>query len=585
MREKRSNNIMKDYTFRAMEIHDFTQIWNLDEIRRRLDFMVKNNMNAMVFHEPGIEDKIVFPAKFLGGSGNPESYYDAFLEVDHQILNHALRENLNLNRRDYINHVIREAKEAGVDIYFENKELWFSDFVLKYKKELMQADGTICPSNPFWYEEFLPYKYKELFLALPDLAGIICSIGTGEARLAISNTFACGCERCKNLDPVEWYKNTIMAMYKPFKDAGKKLIIRDFIYTKAEQERFQKAFIDMPEEIILSLKNTPHDFYPTFPDNPLMGHVGSHPQITEYDVNGQFFGWGVQPSAMLSDIKRRLRYGKEHQVTGFLARTDWEGVQDWTCFDNLNMVNLYAIAAYAENENTSEEEIYLRWLQGEHMLDERLSPGQLKTCVQTVKEIMDETWPIVEKTNFVNGCLFSNDSCMHLTPEQFTFIGGTHHSLSEWDPEKKDALEMSVENIARIIEDKEEAHVKCEKLVDRVVAGNMGLTEDAYEKMKEHFEFMRWYVRGFRLTARGYCFGRYVTEKNAADMLVEGKTANVLLEETIHEMEKYREGLLQTTFIKKYPFDAQLNPERVAFYTNSLKRMLAQGKKVEIVED
>ena len=585
MREKRSNNIMKDYTFRAMEIHDFTQIWNLDEIRRRLDFMVKNNMNAMVFHEPGIEDKIVFPAKFLGGSGNPESYYDAFLEVDHQILNHALRENLNLNRRDYINHVIREAKEAGVDIYFENKELWFSDFVLKYKKELMQADGTICPSNPFWYEEFLPYKYKELFLALPDLAGIICSIGTGEARLAISNTFACGCERCKNLDPVEWYKNMIMAMYKPFKDAGKKLIIRDFIYTKAEQERFQKAFIDMPEEIILSLKNTPHDFYPTFPDNPLMGHVGSHPQITEYDVNGQFFGWGVQPSAMLSDIKRRLRYGKEHHVTGFLARTDWEGVQDWTCFDNLNMVNLYAIAAYAENENTSEEEIYLRWLQGEHMLDERLSPGQLKTCVQTVKEIMDETWPIVEKTNFVNGCLFSNDSCMHLTPEQFTFIGGTHHSLSEWNPEKKDALEMSVENIARIIEDKEEAHVKCEKLVDRVVAGNMGLTEDAYEKMKEHFEFMRWYVRGFRLTARGYCFGRYVTEKNAADMLVEGKTANVLLEETIHEMEKYREGLLQTTFIKKYPFDAQLNPERVAFYTNSLKRMLAQGKKVEIVED
>ena len=162
---------MGNYTFRAMEIHDFTQIWNLDEIRRRLDFMVKNHMNAMVFHEPGIEDKIVFPAKFLGGTGNPKSYYDAFLEVDHPILNHALRENLNLNRRDYINHVIQEAKEAGVDIYFENKELWFSDFVLKYKKELMQPDGTICPSDPFWHEEFLPYKYKELFLALPDLAG------------------------------------------------------------------------------------------------------------------------------------------------------------------------------------------------------------------------------------------------------------------------------------------------------------------------------------------------------------------------------------------------------------------------------
>lgn len=564
---------MGEYTFRAMELHDSTQIWNLDEIRRRLDFMVRNHMNALVFHEPGIEDKIVFPAKFLGGSGEPGSYYDAFLEVDHAILFHALRENLNLNRRDYMNHVIREAKEAGVDVYFENKELWFSDFILKYKKELMQ-DGVICPSDPFWHEEFLPYKYKELFLALPDLAGIVCSIGTGEARLAISNTFACGCERCRDLDPVEWYKNVIMAMYKPFHEAGKKLIIRDFIYTKEEQERFQTAFNAMPDEIVLSLKNTPHDFYPTFPDNPLMGHVEKHPQVTEYDVNGQFFGWGAQPSAMLKDIRRRLKYGREHNVTGFLARTDWEGVQDWTCFDNLNMVNLYAIAAYAENENVSEEEIYLRWLQGEHYLREDIAPGELKMCVETVRDVMDGTWPVVERTNFVNGCLFSNDSCMHLTPEQFTFIGGTHHSLSEWDPEKKDALAMTVDNIGRILKDKDDALEMCEKLADTVASGNMGLTEEAYGKWLEHFEFMRWYVRGFRLTARGYCFGRYLSERNGTDVVAEGKTARALLEETIAEMEAYREGLIQQPFLRKYPFDAQLNPERVEYYTNALRRML-----------
>lgn len=567
---------MEKYTFRAMELHDSTQIWNLDEIRKRLDFMVKNHMNALVFHEPGIEDKIVFPAKFLGGSGEPDSYYDAFLEVDHAILYHALRENLNLNRRDYMNHVIREAKEAGVQIFFENKELWFSDFILKYRKELMQ-DGVICPSDPFWYEEFLPYKYKELFLALPDLGGIVCSIGTGEARLAISNTFACGCERCRDLDPVEWYKNMIMAIYKPFHEAGKKLIIRDFIYTKEEQERFKIAFNTMPEDIVLSLKNTPHDFYPTFPDNPLMGQVDPHPQITEYDVNGQFFGWGAQPSAMLKDIRRRLKYGSEHHVTGFLARTDWEGVQDWTCFDNLNMVNLYAIAAYAENEDLREEEIYLKWLQGEHMLREDLLPGELKRCVEEVAEIMNATWPIVEKTNFVNGCLFSNDSCMHLTPDQFTFIGGTHHSLSEWDPEKKDALAMTPENIRAILADKDEARMRCEELADRVARGNMGLMDRAYEKMKKHFEFMRWYVRGFRLTARGYCFGRYVTEENPQDVIAEGRTAAQLLHDTIREMEDYREALIKTDFIGIYPFEAQLNPERVLFYTNALKRMEQQG--------
>ena len=142
-----------------------------------------------------------------------------------------------------------------------------------------------------------------------------------------------------------------------------------------------------------------------------------------------------------------------------------------------------------------------------------------------------------------------------------------------------------MENIKKIVADKEEAYVRCEKLVDQVETENMGLTEEAYEKVKEHFEFMRWYVRGFRLTARGYCFGRYVTEKNKTDILAEGKTAACLLEETIEEMEKYREGLMKTSFIKKYPFDAQLNPERVEFYTNALKRMLKEGKKGESIEN
>ena len=308
-----------------------------------------------------------------------------------------------------------------------------------------------------------------------------------------------------------------------------------------------------------------------------MGHVDDHPQITEYDVNGQFFGWGAQPSAMLADIKRRLAYASEHGVTGFIARTDWEGVQDWTCFDNPNLVNLYAIAAYAENAEISEEDIYLKWLEGEDMLEEGLLPGELKKCIEKIRELMDETWPIVEKTNFVNGCLFSNDSCMHLTPDQFTFIGGTHHSLSEWDPQKKDALDMTPENVQRILADKDEALLRCEKLADRVSTSSMGLRQEAYEDLREHFEFMRWYVRGFRLTARGYCFGRYADEVDRDAILAEDKSAGELLRQTIEEMEEYREGLLKNDFILKYPYDAQLNPERVKFYTDALKRMAADA--------
>ena len=211
------------------------------------------------------------------------------------------------------------------------------------------------------------------------------------------------------------------------------------------------------------------------------------------------------------------------------------------------------------------------------MLEEGLLPGELKKCIEKIRELMDETWPIVEKTNFVNGCLFSNDSCMHLTPDQFTFIGGTHHSLSEWDPQKKDALDMTPENVQRILADKDEALLRCEKLADRVSTSSMGLRQEAYEDLREHFEFMRWYVRGFRLTARGYCFGRYADEVDRDAILAEDKSAGELLRQTIEEMEEYREGLLKNDFILKYPYDAQLNPERVKFYTDALKRMAADA--------
>lgn len=567
---------MASYEIRGMELHDFTQIWNLDEIERRLKFMVRNNMNAMAFHEPGIEDKIVFPAKFLGADGHDVSYYDAFLKIDHAIYHHALRENLNLNRRDYMNHLIRKAKQSGVDVYFENKELWFSDFVLRYRKELMQ-DGVICPSDPFWYEEFLPAKYEELFVALPDLAGIIVSIGTGEARLAISNTFSCTCERCRNLDPVAWYRNMILGMYKPFKKAGKRLVIRDFIYTKAEQERFKKAFVDLPAEIELSLKNTPHDFYPTFPNNPLMGEVGDHPQWTEYDVNGQFFGWGASPSAMLTDIRARLAYGSQHKVTRFLARTDWEGVQDWTCFDNLNLLNLYAIAAYAENPNTRPEDIYRKWLLEEGMVRPDATSQELKACVAWVMGIMESTWDVVRNTNFINGALFSNDSCLYLTTAQFTFIGGTHHSLKEWDSSKEDAMTMTEDNIRNILRDKEEAKALCESLYARITEKNVGLTEAAYHKFVRHFAYMRMYVRAFRLSARGYCFGRYV-EDNGYGAALLGETAGALLEGVLAELKEYLPELLGCDFLQEYPYCAQLNPERVRYFTRDLETIAFKAK-------
>lgn len=567
---------MQKYEVKALEVHDFSHIWSLDKIKQRMDFMVRNGMNVLVLHEPGIEDKVVFPGKFLGADKNTTNYFKIFLQIDRNIYNFALRENLNLNRRAYLRHVIREANKLGIEVYIENKELWFPDFILKYKADIVK-NGVFCPSDPFWWEEFLPGKYEELFIALPELAGVIVSIGTGEARLAISNTFTCDCKRCRGLDPTEWYKNVIMGMYAPFKKAGKKLVVRDFIYTKEEQEKFAQGFAELPGDIVLSLKNTPHDFYPTFPNNPLIGKIKEHPQWIEYDVMGQFYGWGAVPSIMLEDIKKRLEHGLKHGVTGFIARTDWEGVQSYSCFDNLNLINLYGIAIFGDNITSSNYDVYSRWIEEGDILEKGLSSRDLRVVTEWIGGVMDQTWPVIKNTLFARGAVFSHDSCLHLSLEQPTFIAEIHHSLKNWDP-TTDPLRMDKENLEMLLEESDVALSLVGNLCDRVrKCGNVGLKEDFYERLIEYFEFMSLYVRAFRLTRRAYCFARYIKE-NGKDSNFGSSRAIVLLRETLEEMEKLRKELIASNILDVYPRNELLDPERFELFLSEAKEFYEKMK-------
>ena len=45
---------------RSIEIHDTLTIWNPDKIRKITDFMVRHNMNTLIFHENDIVDKVVY---------------------------------------------------------------------------------------------------------------------------------------------------------------------------------------------------------------------------------------------------------------------------------------------------------------------------------------------------------------------------------------------------------------------------------------------------------------------------------------------------------------------------------------------
>jgi hypothetical protein len=566
------------YTTRAVEVHDFVRIWDLDEMRRRLAFMVANDLNALVLHEPGIVDKIVFPAQFLGGKSEGANLFELYQQIDEGIYRYALRENLNPFRRDYLTQLIAEAAEAGVAVYLEDKELWFKDFILKSHPEIL-TNGIFCPSKSFWWEEFLPAKYTELFIMLPQLAGVVTSFGTGESRLAISNMYACPCEECRHLDPAAWHRNMVKGMYAPFHKAGKKLVIRDFIYLKEEQEQFAKALEQLPIDIALSLKNTPHDFYPTFPDNPLIGQVGDREQWIEYDVHGQYFAWGLAPSIMTDDLTHRLEYGGKNKVSGFIMRTDWEGVQDTSCFDTPNLINLYAAAVLGKNPEADRREIYARWLLGEKLVRDDLSPGELKDCIDWAHELLERTWPVVRGVAFVNGTVFSDNSAFHVNTKQPGWIAETHHSLKNWFSGAEDALGVQDANAKKILEEKDTSLRLARELHRAAAERNPGLTPAAYADLVRRFDFLQLYAEGFRLTCRIWLFTRLLGERAGKRPAFLDRPPQELLASGIEELAAFQDRLRQSPFARSYPDNVVLGIERLdCFLKDARQKLAAHGR-------
>lgn len=565
---------MKQYKTRALEVHDFSRIWDLGEIRRRLAFMAANDMNALVLHEPGVVDKVIFPAQFLGGKSEGANLFELYQQIDQNIYHYALRENLNPFRRDFLTQLIREARESGIEVYLEDKELWFKDFILKSHPELL-TNGIFCASKSFWWEEFLPAKYTELFIMLPDLAGVVTSFGTGESRLAISNMFACECQDCKELNPAVWHRNMVRGMYEPFRRANKKLVIRDFIYQKEEQEQFAKALSVIPGEVVLSLKNTPHDFYPTFPDNPLIGEVGDREQWIEYDVYGQYFGWGLAPCVMIDDLIHRLGYGLDNKVSGFIMRTDWEGVQDYSCFESANLLNLYAAAMLGKDPGADKRDIYKRWLMNEKLLPEGATAATIQACCDWSMNLFEQTWPVMQHIAFVNGTVFSDNSAFHVNLRQPTWVAETHHSLKNWDSGAEDALGLSDENVRQMIAEKDAAAEHADELYHQAAARNPGLRLKVYDDLLTRFDFFRLYAEGFRLVTRVYIFGRLVKERKGHQPSFLEQPVADLLRVAIRELGEYLARVRSSSFARLYPYNVLLGDERLSCFIKDAERTVS----------
>ena len=497
---------MPRFAVRALELHS-AYVWDMAWVRRALDFIRAHDMTALVLHRNDIVDRVVYPGRMFGASEDCANIFERYQQIFRKLYRYTpTRRSGPYQRRDYLRRVLDLAARQGTEVWFENKELSFHEVFLEFNPQLTK-NGRLCPNEPFWWE-FLGAKYTELFEDLPGVAGIITAPGTGESRLSAAAN-RCDCELCRGTTRPQWYSRLIGAMHAPIRAAGKQLAVRDFVFDRAAHEELAEAIEQLPADIIISLKNTPHDYYPTFPDNPRLGRVGPHRQWIEYDCMGQYFGWGVAPAIMLDDIARRLNAAEAAGAEGAIFRTDWESLDGNSAFHSPNLVNLYAGAALSRDATAPRAEIWRAWLEEQGMLEPGADPAP---AIAWADAVLGRTWEITRRACYAQDCVFSDSTNYPVSLDHAFWLAEEKNSLRDWDASKADAL-APTEAVARaVMAEKEEAVLRAVALLMQARQCPDGLTAAAHRDILARLGVFVRYVRGFAAVGNALILARVLLQ-------------------------------------------------------------------------
>lgn len=554
---------MRRFGFRGYEIHG-SRMWQQGQIDAALEFMDKQRLNAIIFHENDLVNQLVFP----------EKYFDN----DIMWANWPVRRQGILYRRDYINGIIQKAASYNIGFYLEIKEIDAIDAIFEIHPELRNQDGAVCPNNPFWLE-YIDAKFSELIEYYPGIAGVIVSLGTRESPVSVAAN-RCHCERCKNTSDLTWYERVIKAMFKPLNNSGKSLIIRDFAYTAEQQSLMIEACENVSDEIIIALKAEPHDYYPTFPNNPEIGNTGKLREYIEFDTWGQFFGMGVSPMSLVEDIKARMEHAYENKADGVWFRTDWELVNDASVHCTPSLVNLYAGAMLSDNLDTPLDDIYRRWIE-QGLFSPMKTSSQFQTpehptnpeAWKNFRDFMKASWTAFTKVGYILGHQFLESDQAPYTVEKAFEIMVVIHSRDDWEPGASKRVAVTKENMEVIFKEKKDGINETKKLLSILNPSVLGLSNSFENDIRASIDCMVDFA----------CFSELVTRSMYLTVYAEQTKDKKDYENafaTVGELENMASMLEKKFKGTGYPYYlySRLHPGRIRKYANNVAFHLSKIK-------
>ncbi len=466
-----------------------TGMWHWKALNRAFSMMEKLNFNTLIFHQNSLTDWAVLPRAYFPADTMRARWPTRLAQVE--------------NGKYHLREVMKRAAAQGIRLFFEVKEMSYPEELVELHPELMEIKGVVCPTHPFWWN-YMHAKYTELMEDLPDLGGVLVSPGTRESKLSLS-VHNCTCDRCRSYDPSTWYGNILRSMYEPLHAKGKLLVVRDFAYSKTEQNLILDACSNVSKDIAVTLKNTPHDFYPPFPDNPRIGHMGEHPQWIEFDTWGNYYAFGFFPISVVEDMQRRLRYAKNNGAVGAMFRVDLEFISDGSDFNSWDLVNVFGAGLLSQRIEQDLDQVYRAWLT--YGVANPMTPESEQSAPLPVplvhlgqfRDFMRASWKVMEKTLYVRGHVFNDGGCQFPFSLQRAFDNMyIFQGREDWEPGSLKRVEPTAENLRIIFAEKELAEREVALLSDILKLEETQLPAEFKRSMGTVLDLYRSYVEGFK---------------------------------------------------------------------------------------
>jgi hypothetical protein len=111
---------------------------------------------------------------------------------------------------------------------------------------------------------------------------------------------------------------------------------------------------------------------------------------------------------------------------------------------------------------------------------------------------MKASWKVIEKTMFVRGHLFQDNSMFPYSIERGSEIMMRTHAMDEWKPGASQEVLPTERNLAVIFAEKQQAIWEAEALGDILCIEKLGFSQEMTDDYKDLLDLYPYYVRLFR---------------------------------------------------------------------------------------